>query len=93
MKELNLVELDTKTPEEIENLRVTAMKELETHQNHCALVEQDYFDKQLKIIDLSKEKKELEIQLSKSKQIIRQLNTQIKILTSKFWSARGGRGG
>ena len=89
MKELNLTELDALSPDAIENIRVAAMKELETHQNHCALVEQDYFDKQLKIIDLSKEKKELEIQLSKSKQIIRQLNTQIKILTSKFWTARG----
>jgi len=89
MDELNLQELDKMSPEDIENIRVEKVKELEICQNHCSLVEQKFFDVQLRIIGLQKEKKELEITLSKAKQNIRQLKTQCDILKSKFWSARG----
>lgn len=86
MDDIDLDKLDTMTPEEIENIRVEKLKALEVCQNHCAIIEQKFFDIQLKIISLQKEKKELEITLSKAKQMIRQLKTQCDVLRSKFWN-------
>lgn len=90
MNELDMSTIDSMAVEEIDNKRVEALKELEIYQNHCALVEQKYLEIQLSIISKQKEKKETEIALSKAKQNIRTLSTQIKILESKFWKKRGG---
>ena len=84
----DLNKLDKMSPEDIENIRVEKMKELSIIQNHTSVIEQKFLSIQLAMINLQKEKKELEISLSKGKQNIRDLNTQIKILTSKYWSTK-----
>lgn len=86
----DLEKLDSMSPEEIENIRVEEMKELGIIQNHTALVEQEFLGKQLAIIKLQTEKKELEIALSKGKQVIRDKQTRLKILLSKFWYVKNG---
>ena len=90
MTELDEKKLATMSDVDIENLRVEKMKELAIKQQNYAIVEQEYFSKQLSIIELQKSKKELEIMLSKEKSIIRTLNSQINILTSKYWHKRNG---
>ena len=82
--------LDKMSPEDIENIRGEKMKENSIAQNYTSIVEQKFLNIQLQMITLQKEKKELEITLSKGKQNIRDLSTQIKILTSKFWSVKNG---
>jgi len=84
----DLEKLDKMLPEEIENIRVEKMKELGIAQNYTSIIEQKFLGLQLQIIKLQTEKKELEISLSKGKQNIRDLNTQVKLLTSKFWKVR-----
>lgn len=88
MQELNYEELDTMHEDDIDNLKVEAVKELNIEQQHTAIIEQKFLDTQLKIIGLQKEKKEYEIALSKAKSVLRTLSAQIRILESKFWSAR-----
>jgi len=88
MQELDYNKLDSMSEDEIDNLRVEKVKELDIEQKHTAIIEQEFLDCQLKIIELQKRKKELEIAISKGKSIIKTLNNQIKILESKFWQKR-----
>ena len=80
MQELDYEKLDTMHEDDIDNLKVEAVKELNIEQQHTALIEQKFLDTQLKIIGLQKEKKELEISLSKAKSVLRTLSAQIRIL-------------
>lgn len=88
MEQIDIAELEQKTDEEIENIRVEKLNELNTRQDYAALIKEEILKIQFNIIDLQKKKKELEISYEKAAQVVRQLNIQIKILTSKFWSAR-----
>lgn len=90
MQTLDDNKLEQMTDSGIDNLKVEIEKELDVKQQNYSIVEQEYLSKQLAIIDLQKSKKELEVMLSKEKSIIRTLNSQIRILTSKYWKKRHG---
>jgi len=90
MKDLDYTALEKMTADEIENIRVEALKELDVFQKHTGLVEQEFLETQFKILDLQRKKKELEISLSKGKNNIRAAKSQIEILHSLFWKKRNG---
>ena len=83
-----ILKVDNKSPEEIENLRVERLEALSEAQTICSRVEQERLLIQRGIIDLQGKKKDLEIAESKAKHIIRKLNNEIEYLKSKFWSVK-----
>jgi hypothetical protein len=84
------IDLDNKTAEEIDNLKVEKEKELQAAQNSLAVIEQEELEIGKQIINLQGRRKDLQIAASKAKQIVRTLTLDIRILTSKFWSVKNG---
>lgn len=85
---LNYQDLEKLSDTEIENIRCEKVKELDTFQDHSALMEQEVLSLQKQIIELQMKKKEAEISLSKSRQVVRQRKNEIDILKSLFWSKK-----
>ncbi len=90
MNDLDMVKVAAMSLEEIENLRVEVQTELSALTKTYGVIEQGYLDKQREIITLQGAKKDLEIELSKSKQAIRQLKLQVDMLTNAFWRKKNG---
>jgi len=79
------------TASEIDLKKVEVEKELQIAQDSLHKVEIKELEIAKEIIILQGQRKDLQIVLSKAKQIVRTLNLDIKILTSEFWRARDGR--
>ena len=78
------------TATEIDNIKVEKEKELKQLIVNHEIVEQEKLNLQREILLLQIKKKDLESMLSKSKSNIKQLQIEIGILKSQFWSARNG---
>ena len=73
---------------EVENLRVEKEKELCKAQDNLHNVEIEELTIAKEIILLQVKRKDLQMSISKARQVIRNINLEIKILTSTFWSKR-----
>ncbi len=86
-----MIDTTNMTASEIDLKKVEVEKELQKAQDSLHNVEIEELEMGKKIIILQGQRKDLQIALSKAKQIVRTLNLDIKILTSEFWRARDGR--
>ena len=73
---------------EIDLLKVEKEKELKEAQGNLHKVELEELEIAKKIIILQAQRKDLQIAASKARQIVRNLNLEIKILISEFWRAK-----
>lgn len=78
------------TASEIDLQKVEKEKELRQAQAELHSVELAELELSKTIIQLQGKRKDLQIAISKARQIVRTLNLDIKILTSDFWAARNG---
>ena len=85
------MDLSNKTASEIDLLKVEKEKELQKAQANLHQVELEELEVGKQIILLQGKRKDLQIAMSKAKQIVRTLNLDVKILTSQFWQAKDGR--
>jgi len=76
------------TSTEIDLLKVEKEKELQKAQATLHIVEIEELELAKKIVDLQSERKTLQISISKSKQIVRSLTLEIRILVSQFWRTK-----
>jgi len=79
------------TASQIDNLKVEKEKELQQAQANLHEVEIKELELGKQIVMLQAQRKDLQIALSKAKQIVRTLNLDVRILTSEFWRARDNR--
>lgn len=79
------------TASEIDNLKVEKEKELQKAQSNLHEVEIKELELGKQIVILQAQRKDLQIALSKAKQVVRTLNLDVRILTSEFWRARDNR--
>jgi hypothetical protein len=88
MKELDLQKLDNMPSAEIDEMRLQALTEYKDTFNALSVVRENILMIQLEIMKLQNRKKEMEISMEKGRQALNTIRTQVKILESKFWSAR-----
>jgi hypothetical protein len=78
------------TASEIDNIKVETEKKLRKAQEDLHIVELAELELAKEIINLQSKRKDLQISLSKARQIVRTLVLDIKILVSEFWDKRNG---
>lgn len=69
------------TPEEIENLRVEKLKKVNETRGTMEIILREIHDHEAKLLEL-KEHRRL------ARKLIAELNTDIEILVSKYWSSK-----
>lgn len=79
------------TASQIDQKKCDMEKELLAAQDNLHKVEIEELELGKKIILLQSQRKDLQISASKAKQIVRELATNVRILTSKFWRAKDNR--
>jgi len=82
--------LDGLTASEIDLLKVEVEKKLQQAQMALHIVEIEELELAKQIVLLQAQRKDLQIALSKARQVVRTLNLDIKIMTSAFWAAKEG---
>ena len=82
--------LDGLTASEIDLLKVEVEKKLQQAQMALHIVEIEELELAKQIVLLQAQRKDLQITLSKARQVVRTLNLDIKIMTSAFWAAKEG---
>jgi len=85
------MDFENMTASEIDRLKVEKEKELKQAQVNLHEVELKELEIAKQIVILQGQRKDLQIQASKAKQIVRTLNLDIKILISEFWRAKDSR--
>jgi len=80
--------LDGLTASEIDLLKVEVEKKLQQAQMALHIVEIEELELAKQIVLLQAQRKDLQIALSKARQVVRTLNLDIKIMTSAFWAAK-----
>jgi hypothetical protein len=80
--------LDNLSSAEISNLIDEKEKALSQALKDYYIIEQEKLILQKEILKAQTRKKDLEISLSKAGHILRQLNIELKLLRSKFWSSK-----
>lgn len=76
------------TTTEIENYRVTKIKELQEARKTRNLIRQNKLQVQREIITKQAEKKDLEIAEDKANNIIAELHTEIELAKIRYWSVK-----
>ena len=85
------IDFTNMTASEIDLLKVSKEKELKVAQANLHTVELQELELAKQIVILQGQRKDLQIAMSKARQIVRTLNLDIKITVSEFWRARDGR--
>jgi hypothetical protein len=80
--------IENKSSAEISNIIDQKEKELSIAITNYYTTEQEKLVLQKEILEKQTIKKDLEIALSKAGHILRQLNIELKLLRSKFWSVK-----
>lgn len=79
------------TASQIDNLRVDKEKELLEAQDDLSKIEQKELELGKEIVLLQVKRKDLQIAISKGKQVVKTLALDVRILTKKFWEAKDNR--
>jgi len=83
------MDLTNLTAEQIDLKKVELEKELQKAQQDLSTIEIADLELGKQVLELQSKRKDLQIQISKAKQVVKTLVLDIKILTSAFWRARG----
>ena len=84
--------LDQMSSDELDNMRVEKEKLLKPADHDLGTVEQESHRLAKEILALRTKKAENDINLDKARHIVRGINSDIRIITSYFWSARKREG-
>ena len=85
---IDWTKVESMTPEEIENTRVEAIKELQTMENNHQIVKDEYlhYDKEIKLLEIKK--MDARISMGKSSNSIKNKKSDIEVLQTKFWQSK-----
>lgn len=86
-----LDEYHNMTASQISNIQVDKEKELLKAQDDLSKVEVEELEIGKQIVLLQVKRKDLQIAISKAKQIVKTLALDVRILTKKFWEVKDGR--
>jgi uncharacterized ferredoxin-like protein len=79
------------TASQIDELKCAKEKELLSAQDNLHKIEVEELEIGKQIVLLQVKRKDLQIAISKARQIVRTLSLDTRILTSKFWAAKDNR--
>ena len=86
--DIETLQFDRLTPEEIDNLRVEKEKELKASEHSAALVKDEILSLSRQILEIRVKKNGLDSEYERARYNIKRVQSDIKILTSKFWQSR-----
>jgi hypothetical protein len=86
--DINGLPFETMTPDEIETVRVESLKELNAAEHAAALVKEESQLIAKQILELRVKKSDLDIAHEKARYNVKRLQSDVAILTSKFWSSK-----
>jgi hypothetical protein len=78
------------TPEEIENVKVSIVKEIQTMEANKSIIQDEADDIKRQIIVLDGKAHELRTSIRKSTQLIREKKHDTEMLDVKFWQKKRG---
>jgi peptidoglycan hydrolase CwlO-like protein len=76
------------SPDEIDNLKVEKEKELIEAERAAAVVKDEVLGLSRKILEIRIKKNALDAAYEQARFLVKRLQSDIKILTSKFWGAK-----
>ena len=83
--------MEPRTATEIDDLKCQKETELNEAEKNLSTIVVAELEIAKKIIMLQMQRKDLQIAVSKAKQVVKTLATEISILKSKYWKAKDGR--
>lgn len=86
--DINWKAVETMTPEDIENVRVEVIKEIQTIRDARALAVDEQNEVKRQIIQLEAQRHELRTQIQKANSNIAKRQSDIDVLTTRFWQKR-----
>ena len=87
--DIETLQFDRLTPEEIDNLRVEKEKELKASEHSAALVKDEILSLSRQILEIRIKKNGLDAAYEQARYSVKRIQSDIKVLTSKFWLAKG----
>ena len=88
-EDIETLQFERMSPEEIDNLRVDKEKELKASEHSAALVKDEILGLSRQILEIRVKKNGLDSEYERARYNVKRIQSDIKVLTSKFWQARG----
>ena len=83
-----ITDLDKMSSDEIDNLKVKAEKELIEAEKSSAIVKDETLSLARQILEIRIKKNALDQEYERARYNVKRIQSDIKVLTSKFWQAR-----
>lgn len=88
-QDVNSLPFERMSPEEIDNIKVDREKELIEAERSAAIVQDEILGLARQILEIRVKKNALESSYGQARFNVKRLQSDIKVLTSKFWQAKG----
>ena len=88
-RDIETLQFERMSPEEIDNLRVEKEKELKESEHSAALVKDEILSLSRQILEIRVKKNTLDSEFERARYNVKRIQSDIKVLTSKFWQAKG----
>lgn len=87
-QEVDALDFERMSPDEIDNLRVEKEKELKASEHAGALVKDEILSLAKQILEIRIKKNDLDSEYERARYNVKRIQSDIKVLTSKFWQAK-----
>ena len=87
-EDIETLQFERMSPEEIDNLRVEKEKELKASEHSAALVKDEILGLSRQILEIRVKKNALEAAYEQTRFSVKRIQSDMRVLTSKFWSAK-----
>jgi peptidoglycan hydrolase CwlO-like protein len=88
VKEVDSLDFENMSPDDIDNLKVEKEKELKQAEHAAALVKDESLSLAKQILEIRIKKNTLDQEYERARYNVKRIQSDIKVLTSKFWQSR-----
>ena len=88
MTDVDALQFERMSPDEIDNLKVEKEKELTEAERSAAIVRDEILTLSRQILEIRIKKNTLDAAYEQARFNVKRIQSDIKVLTSKFWQAR-----
>jgi peptidoglycan hydrolase CwlO-like protein len=86
--DIDSLNLDTMCADDIDNMRVDKEKELKESEHSAALVKDEILALSKQILEIRIKKNTLDAEYERARYNVKRIQSDIKVLTSKFWQSK-----
>jgi peptidoglycan hydrolase CwlO-like protein len=88
MTDIDALQFERMSPDEIDSVRVDKEKELKESEHAAALVKDEILSLSKSILEIRIKKNSLDSEYERARYNVKRIQSDIKVLTSKFWQSR-----